>query len=225
MRISFESWRGYYGAYFLGEAKGAELIRRLADFTPGPAELRWIKTWAEEEEKHHRLWGELVAKKGTEVKRDLGTLSGVYAITEGFVDGKNWTGAMVGAGIIEHVSSCAAHYLYPHADSDTRRVFDVILNDDIGHIAFDLAQIRKIASAPQGAKSVVEVHKKFLAEVLEWPLRKGLLDGELAILNNAYTLHRNSLAEFGVMLPEIVFENTLGYRIKKRVMEALSRVI
>ncbi len=220
--ISETTWNGYYNAYFFGEAKGAELIWGLLDFAPGEAEREWVKVWAQEEEFHHKLWADLVRRKGIQVTQLKGPLSGLYEITGAFVNNRDWTGSMVGAAVIEHISTSAATFLYKYADDDTRVVFRKIVGDDLGHLDFDLQQLEKAAETSGGRKRLLEVHKKFLQNVLEWPFRSDLLEGELEILNDAYETHCYKLAKFGVFLPSIKFENSLAFKLKKRLLELLA---
>lgn len=224
MQISQESWNGYYNSYFFGEAKGAELIRRLVDFSPGEQELMWVKVWAAEEELHHRLWAEVVEKKKIPIKKMEDTIAGLFRVTEDFVNKKDWTGSMVGATIIEHLSSTAAHFLYNHADEDTRRIFRKITGDDLGHLNFDLAQLEKIAQTKEGRKKIIDCHKKFLEEILKWPLRKNLLDGEMEILNETYELHRRRMEKIGVKLPRIKFSNSLSFKLTSAFIKLLAKV-
>jgi hypothetical protein len=222
MGISQDSWNGYYNSYFFGEAKGSELIAKLEEFAPGEDEKRWVKVWSMEEGLHHRLWADLAEKKKIPIKSMEGTTASLFRITEDFVSKKDWIGSMVSAAIIEHVSTAAALYLYKHADDDTRRVFRRIVGDDVGHLNFDLVELEKAAQTAEGRKKILDAHKVFLKDILSWPDKGNMLDGEMDILNDAYETHRSRLARFGVNLPRIKFGRGLGFRLKRRIISMMA---
>ncbi len=223
--ISDASWTGYYTNYFIGEKAGADLIWKLEDFSPGPVEKAWVRTWASEEDHHHELWASLAKRKGIAIQNLPSTFEGLYAKTSQFVHQKDWIGSVTGAAIIEHISSAAAEYLMPFADADTQAVFRKIVADDVRHIAFDVSQMQKIAQTPEGRSRLWQVHKAFMPVILEWPLHPHLLDGEIDIINAAYRTHREKVNAMGVPLPDIRFAKDAAYRLQKKALEMAAKFI
>ncbi len=221
--ISETAWSGYYTNYFIGEKKGADLIWKLEDFAPGPAEKAWTRIWAAEEDHHHELWAALAKKKNIDIHRFPSTFENLYAKTGDFVEQKDWLASVTGAAIIEHLSSAAAEYLLPHADLDTQAVFNKIIADDVRHIAFDVTQMQNAARTQDGKKRLWQIHKEFMPIILDWPLHPDLLDGEMDIINAAYQTHREKVNAMGVPLPGIRFANDAAYRLHKKALEMAAK--
>jgi tRNA isopentenyl-2-thiomethyl-A-37 hydroxylase MiaE len=217
--LSEEAWKGYLNSYCAGEIKGAQLIEKLVEFAPDEEARNWVIIWSKEEEHHHRLWKDLMQKRGIPITGPSGTLQKLYDITEDFVENKDWTGSMVSAAIIEHLSNATAAALFKYADPEIRRIFKQITADDLAHLNFDLTQLEKIAQTAEGRKKIIDCHKKFMKEILEWPARKDLLEKELEILNDTYELHRYKLEKIGVGLPKIKFADNFSFKLKKSLMK------
>ena len=223
MAITREEWSVYLNNYCLGERSGSELIGRLPDFAPGEEERKWVKLWSAEEMEHHRIWDQLMEKKKIPKMEMTQGLKNIYSITDGFVSRKDWAGSMVSAAIIEHMSNAAAAYLFRHADLETKQAFRRITGDDLAHLDFDIAQIEKAAKTKEGRKGVMEAHKAFLKEIIQWPLRKDVSDSELRILDDTYQLHRFRLSRVGVNLPNIRFSRSFSFRVQKAFVELFLR--
>lgn len=213
----------HLSTYFHAEKKGAELIWRLLDFAPGEKEREWIQIWSKEEAHHHALWDSVLKGRQMEPRKmDLNVWK-LFEITEDYVNRKSWAGSMVGAAVIEHLSNAAAAYLYHDADDDMKRVFRKITGDDLGHLDFDMSQIGKVARTKEGRKEIEEVHKRFLMEIIEWPLRPETSDIDVEILNDSYHLHRTAMMKVGIRLPDIRFERSAAFRLKRNLIKALVR--
>jgi len=220
MALSEKDLQGYLSSYFFGEAEGARLIEGLLPFSPGKEESEWIKIWAAEENYHHKLWSELVAKRGIRVTRMGAGIQNIFDLTDNYVRAHDWTGSMVGASIIEHISTAVAFFLYPHSDSDMKAILKRISGDDVGHLNFSLQQLKRIAGTPEGRKEILEKHKPYLEEVLEWPDRPDLFEGELETLNDAYQLERHKMGKLGVRLPDVHFDRSLSFKVKRALLHA-----
>lgn len=217
--ISREEFDKYLSSYFHAEKKGSELIAKLIDFAPGEKEKDWINIWSKEEAHHHRLWAAVAANRKFEPREMDQNVSRLFEITEEYVNNKNWAGAMVGAVVIEHLSNAAAAYLFHDADDDMKRVFKKITGDDLGHLDFDMHQIWKVAQTREGRKEILEIHKRFLKEIIEWPLRDGTTDVDIEILNDTFQLHRKAMKKIGVKFPNIDFSRSLGFKIKRQLLK------
>lgn len=220
--ISREEFDKHLSSYFHAEKKGSELIAKLIDFAPGEKEKDWINIWSKEEAHHHRLWAAVAANRKFEPREMDQNVSRLFEITEEYVNNKNWIGAMVGAAVIEHLSNAAAQYLYHDADDDMKRVFRKITGDDLGHLDFDMHQIWKVAQTKEGRKEILEIHKRFLTEILEWPFRPETTDVDIDILNDTYQLHKDAMRKVGLNLPKIHFSRGLGFKIKSNLMKLLA---
>lgn len=220
-KISREEFDKYLSSYFHAEKKGSELIARLTDFAPREEEKEWINIWSKEEGLHHRLWASVAANRRFEPREMDQNLHRLFEITEEYVNNKNWAGAMVGAALIEHLSNAAAQYLYHDADDDMKRVFRKITADDLGHLDFDIHQIWKVSQTKEGRKEILEIHKRFLAEILDWPLREGTTDIDIDILNETFQLHRKAMKKIGINLPDIHFSKSYSFKIKRGLIKFL----
>lgn len=210
----------HISSYFHAEKKGSELIASLLSFAPEDTKA-WIRIWTKEEAHHHVLWSSVVrSRKITPRKMDR-NVQRLFDITESYVNSKNWAGSMVGAAVIEHLSNAAANYLYHDADDDTKRVFRKIVGDDLGHLDFDIHQIEKIARTPEGRREIMEVHKKFLMEIIEWPLRPETSDCDMDILNDTYRIHREAMRKIGIKLPRMHFSRGASFRMKRHIIKML----
>lgn len=212
----------HLSSYFHAEKKGAELIARLVDFAPGENEKQWINIWSKEEDHHHRMWDAVAQGRNFTPKNIDNNVSKLFEITEDYVNQKNWAGSMIGAAVIEHLSNAAAAYLFHDADDDMKRVFKKITGDDLGHLDFDIHQIENVIQTEEGRKEVEKIHKRFLKEVIEWPLRKETSDIDIEILNDAYQLHRNAMRKIGLNLPNIHFSRSAGFRMKRNLIKLLA---
>ncbi len=220
-KIPREELDKHLSSYFRAEKKGSELIARLADFAPGEQEKDWISIWSKEEAHHHRLWAAVAANRKFEPREMDQNVRRLFEITEGYVNNKNWAGATVGAAVIEHLSNAAAQYLYHESDDDMKRVHKKITGDDLGHLDFDVHQIWKVAQTKEGRKQVMEIHKRFLKEILEWPFREGTSDMDIGILNEAFQLHRKAMKKIGINLPDIHFSKNTIFKIKRSFLKLL----
>lgn len=221
-KIPPEEFDKHLSSYFHAEKKGSELIFRLLEFAPGEEEREWISIWSKEEAHHHRLWASVAASRSFEPMEMGQNVRRLFEITEEYVNNKNWAGAMIGAAVIEHLSNAAAAYLYHDADDDMKRVFRKITGDDLGHLDFDMHQIWKVAQTKEGRKEILEIHKIFLKEILEWPLREGTTDVDIDILNETFQLHRKAMKKIGINLPNINFSRDLSFKIKRNLLKILA---
>jgi hypothetical protein len=210
----------HLSSYFHAEKKGSELIARLVDFAPGEKEKDWINIWSKEEEHHHRLWDAVAQGRNFTPKNIDNNVAKLFEITEDYVNQKNWAGSMIGAAVIEHLSNAAASILFHDADDDMKRVFKKITGDDLGHLDFDIHQIKNVIQTESGRREVIEIHKRFLREVIEWPLRKETTDIDIEILNEAYRLHRDSMRKIGLKLPNMHFSRKFSFKIKRGLLKA-----
>lgn len=208
----------HLSSYFHAEKKGSELIERLLEFAPGEEERAWIRIWTKEEAHHHRLWDSVAKRRGIRPAEMEHNVSRLFEITEGFVGSHNWAGSMVGAAVIEHLSNAAASYLYHDADDDMKRVFRKIVGDDLGHLDFDIHQIKKCLGTKDGKAAVVAAHKEFLKEIIEWPTRPNTSDVDMDILNDTYDLHRRAMARIGLDIPDIKFHRGHSFRMKRKIL-------
>lgn len=221
-KIPREDLDQHLSSYFHAEKKGSELIWKLLEFAPGEAEREWIQIWSKEEAHHHVLWDSVLKNRNVKPSKMEYNVWKLFEITEDYVNRKNWAGSMVGAAVIEHLSNAAATYLYHDASDDMKRVFRKIVGDDLGHLDFDIHQIAKIAETDGGKKDLMEIHKRFLMEIIEWPLRPGTTDTDMAILNDTYQLHRNTMAKIGLKLPNMYFSRGSGFKLKRRLIKLLA---
>lgn len=222
-KITREALNQHISSYFHSEKKGSELIEKLIDFAPGEEEKEWIRIWSKEEAHHHILWDSVARARGLEPLPIEHNVQKLFDITEDYVNKKDWAGAMVGASVIEHLSNAAAAYLYHDSDDDMKRVFRRIVGDDLGHLDFDMYQIGKIAQTEEGRRKILDIHKKFLNEIIEWPLRPNTSEIDIDILNGTYELHRNEMMRVGIKLPNIHFSRGASFRVKRSLIKLFAR--
>lgn len=111
-KIPREVFNQHLSSYFHAERKGSELISRLADFAPNDEARAWIPIWAKEEAHHHSMWDRVLQNRQMRPVEMEYNVSRLFQITEDYVNAKSWTGSMVGAAVIEHLSNAVAAYLY-----------------------------------------------------------------------------------------------------------------
>lgn len=195
--------------FYFGENDGAKLIHELPAFAPGEHEQKFCAVWEADEQKHDRLFHEILPLYDIDPKGFNELFSGLFSIAWKCVEEKDWTKCMMIACCIENIALVAGEFMHEHGDNLIKNVLSQILPDEKKHLGFTQQQLEKAAKIPSENVKIKEVLKK--VKLLSFRLgKKNLFNTyDLIISNDAEKRLLTKMKEWNIH--SIHLENKNGY--------------
>lgn len=206
--------------FYFGENDGAKLIHELPAFAPEEHEKKFCKIWEADEQKHDKLFHEILPIYEIDPKGFNELFSGLFGIAWNCVQEKDWTKCMMIACCIENIALVAGEFLYENGDEPVKNVLEQILPDEKRHLGFTQQQLEKYTRIPSEKKKIKEVLKK--VKLLSFQLgKKNLFNKyDLLISNDAEQRLLKKMKEWGIH--SIHIKNKNGY-LRNLIFEELVR--
>src|SRR3989338_373790 len=196
--------------FYFGENDGAKLIHELPAFAPGEHEITFCGYWEQDEQKHDRLFHEILPLYGVKPEGFNELFSGLFGIAWGCVKEKDWVKCMAISAVIENIALTAGEYLYEQGDAPVKNVLEQILPDEKKHLGFSQQQlelaIKNDETNRQKVKDVLKRVKYLSCEIG----KEGLFTvHDIAVSNRAEEKFLNDVKSLGIRTIRI--KNTNGY--------------
>jgi len=196
--------------FYFGENDGAKLIHELPAFAPGLHEKTFCRSWELDEQKHDRLFHEILPLYDIKPEGFNDLFMGLFGIAWSCVHEKDWVKCMAISAIIENIALTAGEYLYEQGDAPVKNVLEQILPDEKKHLGFSQQQlelfVKKDKENREKIKDVLNKVKRLSCDLG----KKGLFTvHDLAVSNKAEKKFLTDMKKLGVWT--VYMKNANGY--------------